>query len=49
MTGGGAKNTGLVQRFENKLGLKILLPPDSQVVGALGAALLARKMATGDL
>lgn len=42
MTGGGAKNAGLVKAVENKVGVEIVkLPLDTQICGALGAALLA--------
>jgi len=42
ITGGIAKNTGVVQRLEERVGLKALLPEEPQIVGALGAALFAR-------
>ena len=41
MTGGVAKNAGVVRCLEEKLKTKILLPEEPQIVGALGAALLA--------
>jgi len=41
ITGGIAKNIGVVQRLEEKLGLKSRLPEEPQIVGALGAALFA--------
>lgn len=41
MTGGVAKNAGVVQCLEEKLGVKIVVSEDSQVCGALGAALIA--------
>ncbi|MDR1797303.1 MAG: acyl-CoA dehydratase activase [Clostridiales Family XIII bacterium] len=40
MTGGVAKNAGVVRAFENMLGQKITVPEDPETVGALGAALL---------
>lgn len=43
MTGGVAKNIGVVRALEKQIGLPILLPPEPQLVGALGAALLARE------
>jgi predicted CoA-substrate-specific enzyme activase len=43
MTGGVAKNIGIVNKIQEKFGLKINLPPEPQVVGALGAALIARE------
>lgn len=42
MTGGVAKNKGLVQALENKLMQHILIVESAQVIGAIGAALLAR-------
>ncbi len=43
-TGGVAKNGGVVKCIEDILGIKILkMPEDPQIIGALGAALLARE------
>ena len=42
MTGGVAQNVGVARSLEKQIGLPILLPPEPQLVGALGAALLAR-------
>jgi len=42
MTGGVAKNRGVVEALQNALGVRIALPEDPQLVGALGAALLAQ-------
>jgi benzoyl-CoA reductase subunit A len=42
ITGGIAKNIGIVKRIEDKLGVEAtLVKPDSQIAGALGAALFA--------
>lgn len=41
MTGGVAQNIGVVRALEKQIGLPIILPPEPQLVGALGAALLA--------
>ena len=41
MTGGVAKNSGVVAALEERLNAKILLPEDPQIVGALGAAIIA--------
>ncbi|WP_406676540.1 acyl-CoA dehydratase activase [Moorella sp. ACPs] len=41
MTGGVAKNLGVVKSLEEYLGTSIRIPPDPQIIGALGAALLA--------
>ena len=42
-TGGVAKNIGVRKALEEISGLKILVPRDPQINGALGAALLARR------
>lgn len=39
MTGGVAKNIGVVKELEEKLGMKIAVPEEPQIVGALGAAI----------
>ena len=41
-TGGVAKNMGMKKALEEEIGLEVLITSDPQVVGALGAALLAR-------
>ncbi|MGQ9456616.1 MAG: acyl-CoA dehydratase activase [Armatimonadota bacterium] len=41
MSGGVAKNIGVVQALEEALGTEVLIPEEPQIVGALGAALLA--------
>jgi predicted CoA-substrate-specific enzyme activase len=43
MTGGVAKNAAVVKALQENLGLKIKVPQEPQVVGALGAALLAEE------
>jgi predicted CoA-substrate-specific enzyme activase len=42
-TGGVARNPGLVRALETELGLAIVVPPNPQLMGALGAAILARR------
>ncbi|MFH1147291.1 MAG: acyl-CoA dehydratase activase [Pseudomonadota bacterium] len=42
VTGGVARNTGLVRSLEKRIGLKAKIPPDPEITGALGAALIAR-------
>lgn len=42
VTGGGAKNIGLVKAVEDKVGFPVLVPPEPLLTGALGAALLGR-------
>ena len=45
ITGGIAKNIGVVSRIERELGLKALKPTlDTQIAGALGGALFARAL-----
>jgi len=39
--GGGALNTTLVKSIETELNIKLLLPPQPQIISALGAAVMA--------
>ncbi len=41
-TGGVALNQGVKKALEDEIGLRVLIPQEPQVTGALGAALLAR-------
>ena len=41
-TGGVAKNVGIKKALEDEIGLEILIPEEPQIMGALGAALLAK-------
>ena len=41
VSGGGALNTELVRKMEEKLKIPLLLPPQPQIVNALGAAVIA--------
>jgi predicted CoA-substrate-specific enzyme activase len=43
MTGGVSLNRAVVKLMGDRLGCQILLPPDPQITGALGAALMARR------
>jgi predicted CoA-substrate-specific enzyme activase len=43
MTGGVAKNIGVVKAIERKIGMNIEVSPQSQLTGAIGAALLAQR------
>jgi activator of 2-hydroxyglutaryl-CoA dehydratase len=43
MTGGVAKNIGVVKALEEKCGYPIAVSPHAQVNGAIGAAILAAK------
>jgi len=45
VTGGGAKNKGLLKVLSEQLGHKILVPEEPLLTGALGAALLGKEMA----
>ncbi|RJR25498.1 MAG: 2-hydroxyglutaryl-CoA dehydratase [Desulfobacteraceae bacterium] len=47
MTGGVAKNTGVVALMEERLGRKINVPAEPQIIGALGAALMALRHLKG--
>ena len=45
VTGGGAKNMGLVKALEGKLGYPVLRPSEPLLTGAIGAALLGKDIA----
>jgi len=42
ISGGIAKNVGVTKRVQERLGLEAKIPPEPQIIGALGAALFAR-------
>jgi activator of 2-hydroxyglutaryl-CoA dehydratase len=42
ISGGIAKNFGITKRVEEKLNLEAKIPPEPQIIGALGAALFAK-------
>ncbi|HNQ47185.1 MAG TPA: acyl-CoA dehydratase activase [Syntrophorhabdus sp.] len=44
ITGGGAKNIGLVKALEHKFGFPIVVPPEPLITGALGAALVGKEV-----
>lgn len=46
ITGGVARNRGMVAAIEARLGVRLRVPPEAQLVGALGAALLAYQEAS---
>jgi predicted CoA-substrate-specific enzyme activase len=48
ITGGIAKNKGMVAKMKEKVGLEPLLCEDPQIIGALGAALFAEERLTRD-
>ena len=45
ITGGGAKNIGLVKVLEQRLGHPVLVPAEPLLTGAMGAALLGKELA----
>ena len=42
LTGGGAKNVGIKKFLEDEIKMEIMIPEEPQIMGALGAALLAK-------
>jgi len=44
LTGGVAKNTGMVKAMKESLGCEILVPEEPLITGALGAAILAKEI-----
>lgn len=46
VTGGVAKNMAIIKELERETELSMIVPPEPQMVGALGAALLARDKAS---
>ncbi|MCX7796554.1 MAG: acyl-CoA dehydratase activase [bacterium] len=47
MTGGVAKNIGVVRCLEERLGEKVIVPDEPQIVGALGSALIGLERLEG--
>ncbi|MEW5947232.1 MAG: acyl-CoA dehydratase activase [bacterium] len=45
ITGGVAKNRGIVETLQKKLGAKLNVPDEPQIAGAIGAALIAKETA----
>jgi len=45
VTGGGAKNVGLIKALESKIGYPVLVPPEPLLTGAIGAALIGKDLA----
>jgi hypothetical protein len=43
LQGGVAANTGMVRAFEEELDLRVLVPAHHEIMGAIGAAMLARE------
>jgi len=46
LTGGVAKNSGMIKAMRENLGCEILVPPDPLITGAMGAAILARELSS---
>ena len=44
ISGGGGLDIGLIRNIEEKLDIKLLIPPQPQIITALGAAILAEEM-----
>jgi predicted CoA-substrate-specific enzyme activase len=44
VTGGGAKNIGLIKALETKFGYPLKVPPEPLITGALGAALIGKEI-----
>ena len=44
ISGGGGLDVGLIKCVEEKLGIRLLVPPQPQIVTALGAAILSEEM-----
>jgi len=42
ISGGIAKNSGITKRIEKRLNLEAKIPPEPQIIGALGAAVFAK-------
>jgi len=47
ISGGGGLDAGLIKSVEEKLGVQLLVPPQPQIITALGAAIMAVEMAKG--
>ncbi len=46
ISGGGGLNVGLIKMVEEKLGVQLLIPPQPQLITALGAAIIAEEEIT---
>jgi len=44
ITGGGAKNIGLIRALEIKFGFPVLVPPEPLLTGAIGAAIVGKEI-----
>jgi activator of 2-hydroxyglutaryl-CoA dehydratase len=44
VTGGGAKNKGLLKALSEQLGHEVLVPDEPLITGALGAALMGKEI-----
>lgn len=43
ISGGGGLNIGLIKNIEENLGVQLLVPPQPQIINALGAAIMAER------
>jgi predicted CoA-substrate-specific enzyme activase len=43
ISGGGGLNIGLIKKIEDNLGVQLLVPPQPQIINALGAAIMAEE------
>lgn len=48
LTGGVARNSGIIRAMNDYLGCELLVPEDPLITGALGAAILARELSLGE-
>lgn len=48
-TGGVAKNVGVIKSIGDRLKIEIIVPDEPQIVGALGAAIMAKRLYLGRL
>ena len=44
LTGGVAKNQGIVDALKKRMGAEVIIPPEPQLTGAIGAAVIAREL-----
>ena len=47
ISGGGGLDAGLIKSVEEKLGVQLLVPPQPQIITALGAAIMAEEIERG--
>ena len=42
-TGGVAKNIGMKKALEKRIGMHLVIPDEPQIIGAVGAAMIAQE------